>query len=317
MTVISVSTADHIGQGEGAIDEEGKKTYTRVFVVATDDASDDASIVLAAEDLPQPNSTYSSGNGSDANALAKTFAARRMGRQPKNWLVTVTYMPIETGELDNEPADPTDVEQWVPRISISTVTFSQPVDDDAAGRVIANSAGVPVKPKLERDQNRPRITITRNERTPDWFALFNLVDTVNLGAWSGFNIGQLKMAGITGTDAIFDDGSTRYRYYEVVYTIDAKMDGWVNKILDEGITELVEEAPGGQEGTENPHPTVGAPQIQLRASLGEPVRKPVLLNGRGKVLPEGGEPVFLEYMLYRRMWWDGLNLPPLNFTLTP
>jgi hypothetical protein len=147
------------------------------------------------------------------------------------------------------------------------------------------------------DESRPVLTIKRNEPSFVGTLAIAYQDAVNTDSFAGANAGQCKIFNISAEKHIEPWGpegaEEDVTYWSVTYEIHFRREGWHKDILDQGRYEIES----------------GDKLKAIEDSEDRPVADPVLLDGSGKQLPAGEDPVFLPYHVYKRLPYAPLNLP--------
>lgn len=168
MSVTSVCEAPTSPEAQFSKD---KVSYTRTFVVITNDYDDGPQIVLTNASIPAINSSYAFGDETSATATVVSKDAKR--REPNSlvWEVTVNY---ETPDQEDNSNDPT-LEQ--PQVKVSFEKVDKPMEQgftlaggvlppgQQIGQMVAllNSAGDTFDPLPSRESYMMVISINRNE----------------------------------------------------------------------------------------------------------------------------------------------------------
>jgi hypothetical protein len=134
------------------------------------------------------------------------------------------------------------------------------------------------------------LTITRNLAALDLVAFADLQNTINNAVYLGFSPKTLKVDTLEAT----------YTYENGVYFWAVKCvlercpagETWVRRVLDIGFQEIKAN---------------GKPGL-ITDDLGKPFSTPQLLDGKGKALPQGGTPVFLQVQTNEAVNFLLLNL---------
>ena len=318
--------------------DSGSRGYTRTFAVWDED--DDTRFlgpreVLAAPGLPAFGDPFVNDLGeADRESVCSGLSGRPSPETPAIWFVEVTYSsgsestkeandespaesaggvgPVTGGAVNPEsPAGgegggegggdggaanspPTVVENPLLRpakFAWSTARYPVVVERDKDGNLIANSAGKPFDPPITRDDIRPVLTVRKNLPLAMIDANFiqAYVDSINQSAWFGFLAGTLLLKDFSAEDA-HENGVW---FWACTFVFEHKSDKWNPiKVLDQGF----EEAWPGEGWT------------TILDLSGRPVTRPALLNGTGQELPEGGDPVFLDFDLGGEVEFGELGL---------
>lgn len=282
-----------------------KRTYKRVFAVLTSSKYDDVWAVRQAIDpntgvkIPPLGFVYTNGapieseRWTDLGSWVQNVDCEEQERCTQTggswWEVTVNYGPYDPGQFPQNPF------QRPLEIAWSDSVFQTVVLYDNQGRAILNSAGDAFDPPVEADDNRPMLTVSRAEATYDPILTYNYRDAVNADPFWGFPPLVWKMKSRRGTRTYNPDaGTTSGYYWEVNYEFELNPLGWTRWILDQGLKVA---GAGG-----------GAQAINAKDGGGENVTSPILLNGRGAILPAGAPPVFLPYNIYNILPFDVFGL---------
>ena len=178
-------------------------------------------------------------------------------------------------------------------ISVSDVNDELPVDVDRNDAAIVNSAGEAFDPPLTRPSNDKRITITRNRANYTIAEFLDYKDRINSAVWEGLAAGTVRYVGESAVTV--QEGEVSY--WRVTHELLLRPDGWTRKILDQGFRETA-----GTDSDNKPKYTV------IKDTAGTPVSQPVLLNGSGKKLVSGADPVILEFELNAAADFNALQL---------
>jgi len=192
------------------------------------------------------------------------------------WEVTVNYSRTE------EPlCQPMKIE-W------TFATSTEPIDRDADGEAITNSAGVTFDQPLSEEIDDQILRITRNEETFDANFAADYKGAVNSDTFWGFPPRTCRLK-------IFDGVKARAAglwFWQVTYEFHIRYDasdplrtGWNHRVLDQGYQVKT--------GALNDD---GSPEYEtLTDASGQPLREPVLLDGNGNRLAKNADPVYLEF----------------------
>lgn len=228
----------------GGIDDQYRKTSTRVYQVQATPDTDEfgviASLGIAIFSL-HPSYTRAICTAIDAELASDTLAFFSDPTNPANpdngaavlvWNLTVRYGPWNPLE-HTDTGDPVD---QPPEVSIEGVTFEKAVDMDINGVPVLNSAGDYFDPPVTKDEARVVIRITKN------FASFTGADVLaysnktNGDVFYGYPIHSLKVAP-PRAQQLFSQftGST---YTRVEFQLEFNPDGWKKKVINLGLRQL-------------------------------------------------------------------------------
>lgn len=260
--------------------KDGKRSETRVFQVASDNATDGTALAVTAtimngETVVAAVPTYGSGfPGIDA-LRATSIDAEPVQNSDRVFQVTVEYTPNEIATSDTNPL----TRPW--EISWGSGEASEAYFLDCSTpdkKPVVNSAGEPFEQFMERERGEMTITVTRNEATHDANAAEAFSHTTNKSVvtidGTGYAPGTLKLSPIQATkqtEAISVNGVPQtVTYYRKTYTFKARRDGWDDKPLDVGLNELVGSTIAGFKLK---------PIVDVAAM---PIKRPYPLDGQGK-----------------------------------
>lgn len=275
----AVEAAERYDLRTGRRTLEGREE-TRVFWVRTDDPNDSTAVVLNHVLIPRIGQPII---GDEFLRCADVTATIKAG-SAKIWDVIAEYRTFKA--RDAAPED--DPFSESNRVSTGTWEGTEPVRVDHDGKPIVNSAGQEFE-IIEREVRYPTLTIIRNEPSFSIHQAAVYTNAVNSDPYFGFSLREVRCLSINGQ---FDRRSGIDFFpttYEFVFRTTA--DGWRERILDQGTSELVEAAgppgPGGRPKRLQPitEPDEKGKERQLQ--------QPVLLDGRGKRLPPGAGEVFV------------------------
>jgi hypothetical protein len=250
------------GNRSGSVSLSDKVTSTAVvrFAVETDDSSHDADYVL----LNVPWQVGDSYNGYRINNVSVTESSE----DGQTWVADVTY----GGE--SLPDNPLTLPATY---SVQYQDIEIPIEFDAAGNPIVNTAGDPFAEAATLHDATPLYVIKKNFAAyPS--AIFNaLRRTVNATSFLGVAPGEARFAG--GSSDLEND-DTWGPYWPSSFQFAVAVGDWQLHLLNQGFRELV----GGQR--------------RLILINGHPVDQPVLLAASGAALPPAGAPVTLDFDRY-------------------
>ena len=290
------SVEECFGGRSGSINHLYERRYTRVFDVETDSPYVGPIAVRAHEDIPKIGDYYHGGGEAygdefDLGAFANLVDVQSVDEAGHAWKVTVQYEPWEPFSDD-------------PSLRKVRVTFGgerteRVVDFDKAGVPVRNSAGDRFGDPVTVDDHITTMTITRCEFVSDFdLGLASIYsDTINKFAWNGFDAYYLKMGIITTSEEQYDSMTQRW-YYVVTYPVQVGRRPWRKDLLDQGFNELTGEGYGGS----------GDVKTVPIMNEGQPVADPVALDGAGRRLEIGDEPVTLSFDVFDEEDWSGLNI---------
>lgn len=256
-------------------------TATRNFIVESDTPIDVATVL---NQVPAKGSAHPY----LAGLYALSAKAQPVRKDRRAWHVQVDYSTLQ-GTDQQWQEDPL---LRPPKLSWSTVSFSEDFVKTVDGKAVVNSAGDHYDPPIQVQRSRWQVTYTKNVAAVP-ATLTQYIDAINSDT---FTIGGLtvlprcaKLDAISISGPNVENGVT---YWELAYTFSFCRSGdtWQPKILDAGMYERIEVEQGKY--------------IKRRIRLnGEPVTSPVLLDGNGRVLqnPSPDTAVWREFKAYQEL----------------
>lgn len=274
---------------EGTFDVEGRHNVVWKWKVNTGDRTkDEAHVVYTI--MPTISVTLGMAHPSLTGHYLKTMAARQSSDDGEQWEVTGTfsqYDPTLTGGANPLDAAP----KWVMRSNTRQI----PLDVDATGAAIRNSAGQRFTQPVTRDFNEPLVVVTRNEVMPDVEAIGALDQTINSGVFLG--VFPAKTCRFVGWEiAAVNTHPAVGTYRTVQYTFAVKYDTWQVRILDQGTARLV----GGKR----------RPIYADESTKATIKSDPTMLDGSGGVLGDSADPVYLPFDVYEEADFDLFGFGP-------
>lgn len=270
---MAVTSVIEIWSGRtGGQNPSGDVEFTRVFHVLTNSRSDDSVVVLSSGSLPAIGAVYPT----YAGAYLLDRKANQSDDDGLGWEVVCRYTSVNI-ELRESPTDRDTV--WADKVE----WIEEPVGVDLDNVAIVNSAQEPfdviTKPI-------PVLVITAKKnfvsysRSADFFPF---VGRTNSASFLGFSAGEVLLADMSNDDTT-ENGTT---FSARSYTFKARTDRsnpWKTRVLDQGYMNW---------------DSVNEVQYSAYTRDGQPVQRPVLLDGSGQTLAiwDGAAPVFLDFRL--------------------
>lgn len=304
---VTACNLDHVEVTE---DKDGYVTYTSRYSAHTDSRSDGGKTVLAHASVPARTSTYAI-SGGEADTSAACISRQATTRTPeeslKLWNVTIVHSNNPASSSNKDPEDPPE-NPWdePPTVDCYVVKQKKAVLKDITGRIIASSAGEPYDPVQERDDTKYMIRSVRNQQTvPNLVFFATYRDAINSDTFAGCPAFTVKVE----TPGIF---TRRWhkgtKYYTVTWEFSIDEDTFKLKLLDYGMYKVFggTPLPGGLGIT-------GGELKVMNDLAGNPLSAPRLLDGIGKVLPMGDDPVELPpFKIYQERAFGALGLNEFN-----
>lgn len=254
----------------GTRNVDGSRTYSRVFLVETDNINDGPDKVTTAAGLPILGFPYSTETENDLAAIATEIFPEQIAGGWNQWEVTVNYTTslTERQEQSITILEPT---ERPPIVTIGFVNFKIPaVGDHAEGgaAAIVASNQEPFDPPIQVDDSRMIVTVSRNEKVINPKFIFDMHNTVNSQDWIEAKRHQLKVK--IAAQRLTDTRDVTNLYWRVTYVFEfMPWDwGWDLKTLNTG-SYYVDASDGNKKkmfGT-----VEGQPHIQRLASNGDEI----------------------------------------------
>lgn len=301
MAIASVEELKGQGRRSGTKNRLWERTYRRTFRVQTTTPHDGPKIVQIATDpgtsvaIPGIGAFYTNGTAAfvqtetDLGSFVEDVQAEEEDIDGLAWIVTVNYGPYPANIFPINPVD------WPLKVWYGSQKFETTVDKDWQGEEIANSAFTPFDPPVTIDDSRALIHCQRNElvSTFDEQLPKRYKDHINQADWNGYGRENVKCSEITTSEPQYDTNAQAW-YYVVNYTFEIDDNQWAKTLLDQGFMHLDTSTP--------------PQQVALNDKQGQPLTKPVPLDGSGQRLPTTGTPVYLTFDVYPLADFDHLGI---------
>ncbi len=268
MAVVSV---DAIWSGRtGGQNPAGDVEFTRVFKVLTDSRYDDPVVVLSSPYLPAIGDVYPT----YAGAYLLDRKANQSDDDGLGWEVVCRYTSLNI-ELRDTPTDRATV--WSDKIE----WFDEPIGVDLDGLAIVNSAQEPFD-IITRPVPVLVLTAKKNfvsySRSAD---MWPFVGRWNETSFLGEDEGAVLLSDLSNEDTT-ENGTT---FSARTYTFKVRRDRpfpWKSRVLDQGYMNW---------------DPVNEKQYTAYTLDGQPLQRPVLLDGSGQTLAiwDGASPVYLDF----------------------
>lgn len=260
MAIVFRLLAKHTGNADG---------FTLTYEIRTNDKNDGPYTIYNDPLFPfREHDVYAVGNDYNPNAVARPAEIVNKDNSPQfDWIAT-----IEFGERlpnENPLLEPPSYE-WL---------FSQserPIERDAKGKPIRNSAGDRFDDVITREDSQPILKVTRNEPAEMLFFGSELRDTVNRDVWQGAARRTVKFQPPRAVSAYHKDLGI---YYQKSYEFKFSDETWRIVALNQGLREKKN----------------GKVTEIISESDGTPIQTPELLDESGAKLATGSTPVWLEF----------------------
>lgn len=204
----------------------GGIAITRTLIAKCTSRDDGPLAIRAHASCPVKGSSYTYGSESDSSIvctgvsiaakpdLTSGFAGSKV------WIVSATYSnTVDSGSVGEDEEDPLDDP---PVYEFSFAKYQIPALEDIDGEAIKNGADEAFDPPYLVDENRPIVTVTRNELSFSPAVAVEYQDAVNSDAFAGVDPGVAKIVGISARTATRGSVS----YFVVTYEIEFRWQGW-------------------------------------------------------------------------------------------
>ncbi len=291
MAVVSVTQ-----KSEGRVYQHDgdSRTATRLFVGKTDSNTTTEKQLMDHADTPNVGDLYPS----DQFLRVVDVSAAQAGG-PRGWEITVNYSTEAPAEGDETNINPL---LRPPQVSLAVAVSMEPVnqlDDGTTITVLANSAGIPYDPPLEREVNDMVISVTQNVSTFVPAFLRDYRGSVNSVEWETFNPGTCRIINLT-YDRVDDADQT---YWRRNVEIHVRADGKDYSYPTNYPWQKVKLNAGYQQYT-----TVGNAYEAITDDNGAQVTEPVYLDAAGRELLIGESPTYKRYDFYPFKDFSDLNI---------
>lgn len=269
MQVVSVT---ELPEGrEAKVDQIWKRTYKRVFYVVTDDKKVGPKTVL--ESLPvATGQAYDTGTERDPGAFCSSLSVAHRDDDGKGWLCVAEFGPYDATQWARDPLE------RQPQISWEYRETQEPLNEDIEGNPIVNSAGDPFDPPLLQDFLQPILKLTRNEANFDPALAYIYRGKVNATTFFGADPGYVKVGPITPQRVFNQDIGW---YWTVSYEFIFNEKTWTTRVYNVGYRHL--------------DPDDDTKKIEITDRYGQKISSPWPLDEDGQPLPQGSDPVILEF----------------------
>lgn len=310
--------------------------YTSRYLVKCDDPGDTPDVVLRhflrSRSLPWIGRPYKFGNGFDRLSVCRNIDVRMVDNSGGHFVADARFESLvqEEEEDDKEQKDPfrwhdeIEVSYTQQAVAVEKAKFlgftgvSNPYMPIKKELPLTNSALVPLDPPLEKELDIKVIRITKVVRNYDDQIADRFNGTINSDqvvinkpaygfrtTIPSFN-GRMKVIG--GSFQI-ENGIKFWRQTIEVHVTPNPL-GWTSEVLDVGFDELYRSGdtlPGGGAVNATTTNNRGYLYNKILGRDGTPVTSPMLLNGKGKQLTPGAQPVYGRWSIYKEVSWAGIR----------
>lgn len=279
----------------GGRNREGHREYTIKWLIEAA-TSDGPVVIFNTSGLPAIGSTWSFGSDLDAWAFCTPDwkAKQILTKEPNNyWALeqkfsTIPLKRCQDSSIENPLNEPD-------RISGSFTKYTREALRNYDGTLIKTSSHEQIRGReVERDDNRPNVTIEKNLSSHPLSTYAPMIDTVNDASLWGLDKRMIKLSNVSWTRKLY--GTCTF-YYTVSYEFDINYDTFDKKLIDKGTKVL---APGGD-------PSKPDDFIVYKDKQGE--NSSVILDGAGEAWDGTGTPGEIDYEPYAESNFLLLGVP--------
>lgn len=303
---MAVTKVVEIWKGQSATNSNDGAVRVRTFAVYFDTgtpASERAAAALTASAGGVSIPSY----GAQHNVATTLYVRDKSSAEtnsPLIFTVSVNYRNIDRFREKRAVDDAVNPLNRDVDISYSFADEEVQIDHDIDGYAITNSAGETPDPPITKTVSDLVIRIVKNQSSYSATTAMNYKNKINSGSFMGFAAGLVKCIDYSAVK-MYDDSYGSYwqvtKEFQVrLATVNGINKGWKRRLLDQGFRET--------DGTDD----AGKPKYKAITAADDegkliPVSEPVLLNGSGAKLADGGTPVWLEYDVYESTSFSGLD----------
>ncbi len=303
MSVLSIT---EVREGRGASEDQGSKSNSRRFQVFLNAVTDDPTEARDAPGIPRQNEPHDVDHNS--------FVTDKQTEETENgsvWFVVVNYSTAGTSSANDSRGSQNPLREnpsivWSSRdIEIALIEGRRLLNNkfQKEGPIVNSAGDRYVDPPLVVPDFLQICTVGRNEVPGKQFNPGLVRVRMNKINKAKFRIGGLTLDKRQGWLIKYEGGEIQERngkiFTRVVYQILVARPGfnWEDRILDEGLRELKVDARGKTKAV--PIKNINKKEITVAVNL----------DGKGKELEEGKDPVFLRYLAKERIDFAALKLP--------
>jgi hypothetical protein len=288
MAVTKVEYKYCSGTGTGEL--TGTRSYTLVYEVWTNSATDGVMTVGNAPGIPHKGDVYAYGSEVDYGALCVSVTPRQVAA--KVWEVTAQFKS-QHGDKEKDVSNPLD---QPPQRSWESVSMTVYPVKDLDDKEYVNSAKHPYDSEARATEIEcPVFTMVRNEAYFDYATASYYNNSLNSGSFYGWPKGTGKLI-ITGREKFADNMS----YVEVTYRVHFNPFGWQKKLVDKGPFCL-----GEWDTIDGVYQRRKMPSIDDEGNVST---IDVNLDGDGGKLAQDADLVYNDFKAYQELNWGPLYL---------
>ena len=283
-------------QRRASLDEKANRTYTRCFLVVTDNELHGQATVIAAfiaEYGINIGAPYVTPAENDMGALCKRIDPQQRSESRWEWEVTVEY--TSAYDTDDPPTETSPLDRPA-KVRYGSSRIREPYEVDTENYYVCNSAWDQFDPPAERDASASTITITKNKATFDAITEWGYRNKLNDADFSiedsTFATGTLKIGDVSAEPRTENEVD----FFEITYVVEYRPQGWSDSFIDKGRRGM--------------DPLTGEYFAFTLAGNNRPVETDVLMNGNGDRLanPETDAVVTLDFKPYHSIDFSSVGM---------
>lgn len=290
-----------VGWGSGR-DKDGYRTHDVTWQIKTPTVHTGPAAIYFTPGLPVVGATWTDAmQGLDVDdwcfcwpeCTIKVAPQQKENEPGVLWHLTQTFTNRPLSRCQDFQID--DPLNEPPDISGSFVKYTREATEDMDGNPIRTSSHEIIKGKaVERDDNRPTVSIAMNTLDNQLGSFALMIDTVNDGSLWGLGPRMIKLSNVTWRRKLY--GSCTF-YYTTTYDFDINYKTFDRYLLDVGTKVLIA---GGD-------PTDPRDFVAYKDKYGENAR--VALNGAGVAVGAGENPYRFLVKFYEESNFLLLGIP--------
>jgi hypothetical protein len=279
------------GDMQSSFTRDRLREYNLTYHIKTNSVMGPISVQLGAlaaspNALPDLWDTYSALGDSDNDAYCDKCDLKRKPADPKLWTANLHFSTLQPGQ-DPGQSNVSPLLRPI-RYRGQKMVATRPIVRDKDGNLVVNSALEEFDEPLEGETVYPMLIATRNIASlTQWISdLATFLHSVNSSGYRSQAARTWWCADIELSDIIYEDGTA---YFQETWSLAFNPDLWDERLLDRGWKVLNDESP--------------AKKVNATDDKGKLVQEPVLLNGFGKKLATGANPVARVFRVKRENSW--------------
>jgi hypothetical protein len=282
---------------EATVGPNGERSYRRSFLAKSNLTRELRTAILASPMLPR----YGAPHPEDFNATCSKVTPKQHKKNPYLWDVDCEWTTLHGQGNEADKQKPPDQRRphWSYHFSPAHRYFPRDLD----GKLFADSAGTPFDPPPDMPIWIDEVTIQRYEpvvadiRSQDR----GYMNGTNTDDWQGAQPNEALIADIA-RDEVFEQNAWWFNTtYKVLVSPRVQVQGGYV-----GGWDPFQQLDAGARILNDDNPPVPTPIVESGYVDG----RPHTLDGKGKLLAAGADPVYLQFRLVNKVAFAGLRLIP-------